>query len=539
MESHATKRSRNTKYDGMDEVSSGSEHEPDHGDDGSPISATAGDAEKSRKKPGRKQVNTKPADKRTAQNRIAQRLFRERKQNYVKELEQKVDELNAIISGNPQLSSAGELFTLKKRVSDLEQENQSLKQSPAFLFKSGQSNNDMDIQQTSALQQCVSCASEKRKVQEYAAKNQELELKVYGLQAECNNLRIALSLFDQSNVLLSPSFQSPSTLMSLNRDFLGGVPSTQQQPQQQAIPEIPLPQRSPLQQPYTPPPYVQQQQLLQQQQQQQQQRNANFDDYRSAGSNSSTTGQTLDIAESQTVSASPRSDDWYDVARNGEILVPAVELFGPIQVEAQRFALKCIPALHDSGKYIDQLMDVLVALSKCASRKANKKLMVRLFAVKHRIMDACKHVMERQQVIEIFELFRTQHRNHMNHFYQNLLIGRPDSLASLPPNEQQQRVLAILKPFNEAVKALPSMKSSSNLIDEMCFEFSTMSLLRDESQREEKFVYMMGLTGQVHAICQTEEERTKFMLAMEIARERTRKYMDEYGYSESNPKVVE
>lgn len=44
-------------------------------------------------KPGRKPVQTEPKDKRTAQNRAAQRAFRERKEKKMKELETKVEEL--------------------------------------------------------------------------------------------------------------------------------------------------------------------------------------------------------------------------------------------------------------------------------------------------------------------------------------------------------------------------------------------------------------------------------------------------------------
>lgn len=49
--------------------------------------------DKSRKKPGRKPSTAEPANKRLAQNRAAQRAFRERKDTYVKELELKVQEL--------------------------------------------------------------------------------------------------------------------------------------------------------------------------------------------------------------------------------------------------------------------------------------------------------------------------------------------------------------------------------------------------------------------------------------------------------------
>lgn len=52
--------------------------------------------EKVPKKPGRKPLTSEPTSKRKAQNRAAQRAFRERKEKHVKDLEQKVEELEAL-----------------------------------------------------------------------------------------------------------------------------------------------------------------------------------------------------------------------------------------------------------------------------------------------------------------------------------------------------------------------------------------------------------------------------------------------------------
>jgi AP-1-like factor len=48
------------------------------------------------KKPGRKPLTSEPSSKRKAQNRAAQRAFRERKEKHVKDLETKVDELQKV-----------------------------------------------------------------------------------------------------------------------------------------------------------------------------------------------------------------------------------------------------------------------------------------------------------------------------------------------------------------------------------------------------------------------------------------------------------
>ncbi|KAI9361238.1 hypothetical protein DFJ73DRAFT_814514 [Zopfochytrium polystomum] len=112
-----------------------------------------------RKKPGRKPAMQEPANKRTAQNRAAQRAFRERKEQYVRDLEMRVEaleseknQLSALVSqsnvvataaaavvaraaGNGSTPSpamsvdvANENSLLRQRISQLEKENSLLRE---------------------------------------------------------------------------------------------------------------------------------------------------------------------------------------------------------------------------------------------------------------------------------------------------------------------------------------------------------------------------------------------------------------------------
>ncbi|KAJ1948239.1 DNA-binding transcription factor yap1, partial [Linderina macrospora] len=78
--------------------------------------------DKKQKKPGRKPIMTEASSKRTAQNRAAQRAFRERKQNYLRSLEDKVKEL-----AEQQERTARENEALKQRVDKLHSENLTLR----------------------------------------------------------------------------------------------------------------------------------------------------------------------------------------------------------------------------------------------------------------------------------------------------------------------------------------------------------------------------------------------------------------------------
>ncbi|KAK4128455.1 PAP1-domain-containing protein [Parathielavia appendiculata] len=68
-----------------------------HPDDGESSGAKRRESEeKVAKKPGRKPLTTEPSSKRKAQNRAAQRAFRERKEKHLKDLENKVQELEKL-----------------------------------------------------------------------------------------------------------------------------------------------------------------------------------------------------------------------------------------------------------------------------------------------------------------------------------------------------------------------------------------------------------------------------------------------------------
>ncbi|KAI8620918.1 hypothetical protein BC830DRAFT_1077503 [Chytriomyces sp. MP71] len=89
------------------------------------------DDDKPKKKLGRKPANTEPANKRIAQNRQAQRLYRERKEQHVRDLEKQVEDLKAALDaaeGGNVTAILSENDNLKKEVAKLQEDNAFLRQ---------------------------------------------------------------------------------------------------------------------------------------------------------------------------------------------------------------------------------------------------------------------------------------------------------------------------------------------------------------------------------------------------------------------------
>ncbi|KAJ3351373.1 DNA-binding transcription factor yap1 [Entophlyctis luteolus] len=95
------------------------------------VSSPAPAQEKQRSKAGRKLASDEPVSKRLAQSREAQRAFRERRANHVRDLESKVSELTKIVEARGPTPMELEL---QQKVSILEAENSILRRHMSFGF---------------------------------------------------------------------------------------------------------------------------------------------------------------------------------------------------------------------------------------------------------------------------------------------------------------------------------------------------------------------------------------------------------------------
>ncbi|KAI9349614.1 hypothetical protein BDR26DRAFT_852463 [Obelidium mucronatum] len=450
-----------------------------------------------KQKRGRKKAPGNTLERRTQQNRLAQRNFRERRVHYVKELEEKLDEYKALLgAANPN----EEAKALRSRITELEHENQLLRKiNTPFDF--GKKPEEAPV--------CQQCSIEQAKTAECMKLNKDLEVKVTQLELECTTLQASVQSLavvtmapDSRPVSLSPQRPTFPHLATV-------TPSIPQQQQQQQYflqgggSVSPLQKHNKLLHRIMSHPNLR--------------RTPPFSDSLSPSPPSSSSANPESVGRETSTSG---SDDWVDVDVSDKI-VPSADLYGPLKVEAYRYALKAVPTLSNC-KHVDELVDLVVTLTKCSNRKALRRDMVRSIALKHQILDLV-NILERAQVIEIIEEFKVKlGLQHFNHFYQNMSNSKSNA-------EVQRKVLNQLKTFKQLAIAIPSLTNSEDLIDQLCLEFANQSLYTNKAEKEEKYIDFLGVSGQLQLLCQTEEDRKKLMLAMEVARESNRRWADEFA----------
>ncbi|KAI8603366.1 hypothetical protein EDD21DRAFT_369253 [Dissophora ornata] len=130
LHSHSDARTESQLSNGETNGENQQYSENDHSSDDGHL---PGEGKPAPKKAGRKPLTTEPTNKRKAQNRAAQRAFRDRKERYVKSLEERIKELEELNPSKTDTKLAEENLNLKVLVQKLETENYFLKEQ-AFTF---------------------------------------------------------------------------------------------------------------------------------------------------------------------------------------------------------------------------------------------------------------------------------------------------------------------------------------------------------------------------------------------------------------------
>ncbi|KAI8837208.1 hypothetical protein BJ741DRAFT_604081 [Chytriomyces cf. hyalinus JEL632] len=182
----------------------------------------------------------------------------------------------------------------------------------------------------------------------------------------------------------------------------------------------------------------------------------------------------------------------------------AVELYGPVRDQVARYCLKSIPAFKD-GKLVDALFNSICSLTKTVDRHRMKKQYIKYINGWNDLMDVTSSVDDRNQAIEITLAFHDLNRKQIDHVL-SVLFDSPETVS--------RRVLrrASFSKLNpeaikaiDGLKAIPSLKSVGNIIDDLCLQFE-----EDYQLTAEELIHKLKLVRMLQSMCVTFEDRKKF-----------------------------
>ncbi|KAJ3351354.1 hypothetical protein HDU83_008977 [Entophlyctis luteolus] len=471
--------------------------------------------------------NEDVADKRVAQNRNAQRAFRERKQRQITELDDRVRELQDLLDmcvapTPPALVRVvfpllDQLLTIRT-ISIQARLEQPLEDSApptkcASCHRSNPANVTLITTQADILRQrlanltaesdqlkkLVARVKEKLEAIEEAEANAVVATRRGRPKGSTNDTPASMAEVDTSSktgqTLAADRFALDRVFSESNA--VGALQQLQRQPQQQSLEQIPMRQTVPNATASVPAGIHPSPPLLQPL-------------FASDSSGPSSISSASPIQSNRAISSSN-------------------ELFGTLLADSFRFALKQLPSLWNNYA-VDGMIDAYLDASRSTDVNSLKRSMIRAIRFKHAVLDSCQ-LHERPRVIEITEEYKGKNNNilHFNYFYQN--ISDHEGLAALklqPLTPQQSQVLEHLRPFEFTLKSIPSLRGNDTLIEELCLEFSAQGLFGNVRERQKRYLSFVGLTGEAQALCTTQEDRTRFFLALEVMRETNRAYSDQY-----------
>ncbi|KAJ3234980.1 hypothetical protein HDU78_005530 [Chytriomyces hyalinus] len=243
---------------------------------------------------------------------------------------------------------------------------------------------------------------------------------------------------------------------------------------------------------------------------------------------------------------------------SSSVVSSAVDQFGvPQEVEHCRIGLKSIPILRNCG-YVDDLVDLFMAMVSCQDQKIIKRIVVKLLAAKYKIMDACEDLVDKKRAIEIIEQAKSRNTVHVQHMYAHAMQAVEDNQAALgisrgsggepwanpqdaqilrlpavvrhmklPTDAERTEMLEKSKPFRDSLLSIESLRGSEWIVDDLCVMFWCQASCQDKNQREALIFALVENFSKLQNLCANDHSLTEFLLATEIAREANKEIADQ------------
>ncbi|KAJ3032123.1 UNVERIFIED_CONTAM: hypothetical protein HDU68_004433 [Siphonaria sp. JEL0065] len=210
----------------------------------------------------------------------------------------------------------------------------------------------------------------------------------------------------------------------------------------------------------------------------------------------------------------------------GTSVVSAAQLFGPLNTQSTRTALKAIPSLANSSK-VDKLMDLYERAMESTDRNEIKRFNVKLMGLRGKLLDECGSVIDRQKAVELIVLHLRRNNQHIQ--YRNSMFVDVDTPNASTPSSSGGggggRSSSIQLPeqgivLRDAFLSIPSIKNSpegDELVNELCALFPWGN--NKPTNGEEILVQMLTIGKKLEKLCDADlEDRTKFSLVTETFR---------------------
>ncbi|KAJ3026369.1 UNVERIFIED_CONTAM: hypothetical protein HDU68_005775 [Siphonaria sp. JEL0065] len=204
-------------------------------------------------------------------------------------------------------------------------------------------------------------------------------------------------------------------------------------------------------------------------------------------------------------------------------LASASELYGIPPVESFRNELKALPSLKDCAS-VDLLMDLFIDQTQYTDAFTIRKRIFAILKHKSKILDAC-NILDRLKAIEIIERAKKFNQVHVDHMYSHWddILVNPATLLEVDETNSPLQ----MNTFYQVIDLIPSLEQRKDLIRDMHKLFVAMMTATDCVERVKLFFSLADIKNKVFAACNTDEDRNRLALALELGRQGNRSYVDD------------
>ncbi|KAI8839707.1 hypothetical protein BJ741DRAFT_598458, partial [Chytriomyces cf. hyalinus JEL632] len=499
-------------------------------------------------------------DRRLMQNRLAQRAYRERKDNRIKELEAQIAELEREITQARSLAESSGEGSSPASSGSSQSSGQTVR-SPSTQSNTFQPhapiNHDKHHHQS-----CDSCDMEKFNSALMVAQLADLESKLSLMHTQNQSLKTFIStqeeqmktllgysdplmLQDSSSILhnTSSTLHDSSSLLTMT---MPSFDNHQMHSSQLAGPTNRMPiHMSAID-------TTQQSNILTQYYSPFQISNSGFNHYMTSGPslNLLTLYENADWNSVIEQTAQPPIEVERDVTEE------LVSKFGVLDVEWGRQALKGLDSLVNNSD-VDEMIDAFAMQTETKDPTVLQLCLIRCSKMKGRMLDACTQN-DKLRAIEIMGRMRSKNQNYVDRLFAEVIetaasqkkasssershasssstsshVPRRSSKPETTPAPQNTSGQSIpdrapeYTIFRQACLFVPALTGHGHLVDELIELFTMQLKLQDPIEKKEAFFRMVKVRTEMESLCQTDEDRNKLVLALELGRDRNRPHVED------------